>query len=69
MTLVYNPEEPHVCEPPRHSPLTWNLGAIWKCECGNLFRLHFPSSGLSYAVWTEIYRCWEPITYWRYRNK
>ena len=69
MTIVYNPPEEHECSPPNSSGNELRVGAIWKCECGDLFELLWPSSDLSYALWTRLNRLWHWSTYRKFKNK
>ena len=69
MTIVHNPPEEHECFPPNRSRDELRIGAIWKCECGTLFELLWPSTYFSYALWKRLDRFWHWPTYRKFKNK
>ncbi|MDD2326666.1 MAG: hypothetical protein PHW63_11855 [Alphaproteobacteria bacterium] len=69
MTIVYNPPEEHKCLPPRSVDREIRIGAIWKCECGDLFELVYPELAFSYCIWKRLDRFWNWHLYREYKDK
>lgn len=72
MTIVYNPPEEHECLPPKNIDRDIRTGAIWKCECGDLFRLvEIISSPLIFSdyEWKRLSKFWYRDLYREYKDK
>lgn len=69
MTIVYNPPEEHECLPPRNVDREIRVGAIWKCECGDLFELVYPPRTYIDPEWKRLSKLWYWDLYREYKDK
>lgn len=69
MTIVYNPPEEHECRPLRSIGEVIRVGAIWKCECGDLFELICPPLAFTGPEWKRLSKLWHWDLYREYKDK